>query len=67
MLYILLIKTADNIIIFFDSSSSTNRMAPGTNISKVAATKALLKKRNQWLPDKGSGNSLLFERYVQFC
>lgn len=48
-----LIKTSDNIIILFDGSSSTNRMVPGTNISRIAAAKAFLKERNQWLPDLG--------------
>ena len=48
-----LIKTADNVIILFDGSSSTNRMVPGTDISRIAAAKALLKMRNQWLPDLG--------------
>jgi OOP family OmpA-OmpF porin len=48
-----LIKTADNFIILLDTSSSTNQDVPGKNISKIKATKRLLKKRNVWLPDLG--------------
>jgi len=46
-----LIKTADNFIILFDTSSSTNQNVPGKNISKIKAAKNLLKARNAWLPD----------------
>ena len=48
-----LIKTADNFIILFDTSSSTNEMVPGKSISKIQAAKNLLKERNAWLPDLG--------------
>ena len=48
-----LIKTADNFIILFDTSSSSNEMVPGKNISKIQATKNLLKERNALLPDLG--------------
>jgi len=46
-----LIKTADNFIVLFDTSSSTNQNVPGKNISKIKAAKSLLKARNAWLPD----------------
>jgi len=46
-----LIKTADNFIILFDTSGSTNQNVPGKNISKIKAAKSLLKARNAWLPD----------------
>jgi len=48
-----LIKTADNFIVLFDTSSSTNQNVPGKNISKIKAAKSLLKQRNAWLPDLG--------------
>jgi OOP family OmpA-OmpF porin len=48
-----LIKTADNFIILFDTSSSSNEMVPGKNISKIQAAKNLLAERNAWLPDLG--------------
>ena len=48
-----LIKTADNFIVLFDTSGSTNEMVPGKNITKIAATKALLQERNAWLPELG--------------
>ena len=48
-----LIKTVDNFIILFDSSSSTNQMVPGKSISKIQAAKNLLKERNEWMPDLG--------------
>jgi OOP family OmpA-OmpF porin len=48
-----LIRTADNFIVLFDTSSSTNGPVPGTNISKIRAAKNLLKARNAWLPDLG--------------
>jgi OOP family OmpA-OmpF porin len=38
-----LIRTADNFIILFDTSSSTNEMVPGKSISKIQAAKGLLK------------------------
>jgi OOP family OmpA-OmpF porin len=48
-----LIKTADNFIVMFDTSSSTNEMVPGKNISKIKAAKMVLKENNEWLPDLG--------------
>ena len=46
-----LIKTVDNIIVLFNTSGTTNQMVPGKNITKIAATKALLQERNAWFPD----------------
>jgi OOP family OmpA-OmpF porin len=46
-----LIKTADKFIVLFDTSSSTNQMVPGKNISKIQAAKNLLEMRNKWFPD----------------
>ena len=48
-----LIRTVDNFIILFDTSSTTNGMVPGTDVSKIKAAKALLAERNAWLPDLG--------------
>ena len=48
-----LIRTVDNFIILFDTSSSTNQPVPGTSVSKIQAAKAFLKARNAWLPDLG--------------
>jgi hypothetical protein len=48
-----LIRTVNNFIVLFDTSSSTNQMVPGKNISKIAAAKAMLDERNAWLPDLG--------------
>ena len=48
-----LIRTVDNFIVLFDTSSSVNQMVPGRNVSKIAAAKAMLKERNSWLPDLG--------------
>jgi OOP family OmpA-OmpF porin len=48
-----LIRTADNFIILFDTSGTTNEMVPGKTISKIQAAKNLLKERNSWLPDLG--------------
>ena len=48
-----LIKTADNFIILFDTSGTTNQMVPGKTISKIQAAKNLLKERNAWFPDLG--------------
>jgi OOP family OmpA-OmpF porin len=48
-----LIKTVDNFIVMFDTSGTTNQMVPGKNITKIAATKELLKERNAWFPDLG--------------
>ncbi len=48
-----LIKTADNFIILFDSSSSMNEPYLETKMSKLDAAKKLLKDRNAILPDLG--------------
>jgi len=48
-----LIPTVDNIVVLFDTSSTTNEMLPGTEVSKIKAAKALLAERNSWLPDLG--------------
>ena len=48
-----LIKTVDNFIIMFDGSATSNQLVPGSNTTKIAAAKALLEERNQWLPDLG--------------
>jgi OOP family OmpA-OmpF porin len=48
-----LIKTVDNFIVLFNTSGTTNEMVPGKNITKIAATKALLQERNAWFPDLG--------------
>lgn len=48
-----LIKTVDNFIILFDASSSANNMVAGKDVSRIQATKAMLKERNAWLPDLG--------------
>lgn len=48
-----LIKTADNFIILFDASSSANEMVPGKSISRIQATRDLLKERVAQLPDLG--------------
>jgi len=48
-----LIKTADNFIVLFDASSSANEMVPGKSISRIQATKDLLKERVAQLPDLG--------------
>ena len=48
-----LIKTADNFIVLFDASSSANEMVPGKSISRIQATKDLLKERVASLPDLG--------------
>jgi len=48
-----LIKTADNFIILFDTSSSSNEMVPGKSITKIMAAKEQLKERVAWLPNLG--------------
>lgn len=48
-----LIKMADNFIIVFDASSSSNDMVPGRSVSKIKAAKTMLAERNAWLPDLG--------------
>ncbi len=48
-----LIRTVDNFIILFDSSSSAGQMVPGRDVTRIQATKAMLQERNAWLPDLG--------------
>ena len=48
-----LIKTADNFIVLFDTSSTANQMVPGKNVTRIKAAKNLLRERNAWLPDLG--------------
>ncbi len=47
------IKNADNFIILFDSSRTMQETLPGTNKSKLAVAKDILKLRNELLPDLG--------------
>src|SRR5210317_970876 len=48
-----LVKTADNFIILFDSSSSMNEPYGNTSMTKLAAAKEILKEKNKTLPDLG--------------
>ncbi len=48
-----LIRMVDNFIIYFDASSSTNELLPGTEMTRLEAAKKLLEYRNEWLPDLG--------------
>jgi len=48
-----LVKTADNFIILFDSSSSMNDPYGNTNMTKLEAAKEILKEKNKTLPDLG--------------
>lgn len=48
-----LIKMADNVIVMFDASSTTNDNVPGRSVSRIEAAKNLLAERNAWLPDLG--------------
>jgi len=48
-----LVKTADNFIILFDSSSSMNEPYLNTGMSKLEAAKMILKEKNKTLPDLG--------------
>ena len=48
-----LIKTADNFIILFDTSGSTNNMVPGKDVSIIKAAKSQLQQRLAQLPDLG--------------
>ena len=48
-----LIKTADNFIILFDSSSSMKEPFQNTDLTTLDAAKQLLKDRNALLPDLG--------------
>ncbi len=48
-----IVKTADNFIILFDSSSSMNEPYRKTSMSKLDAAKEILKEKNKTLPDLG--------------
>ena len=48
-----LIKTADNAIILFDSSSSMNKPFRDTGMSKYEIAKKILMERNEYFPDLG--------------
>jgi len=48
-----IIKTADNFIVLFDSSSSTKEPFQDTGLTTLDAAKKLLKDRNEILPDLG--------------
>jgi OOP family OmpA-OmpF porin len=48
-----LIRNVDNFIVLFDTSGSSNELVPGKSVTRIAATKNLLKERNAWLPDLG--------------
>ena len=48
-----IIKTADNFIVMFDSSSSTKEPFQDTGLTTLDAAKKLLKDRNAILPDLG--------------
>ena len=47
------IKTADNFIVLFDSSSSMNKMLEGTNMTRIQMAKKMLMEQNKSLPDLG--------------
>ena len=48
-----IIKTADNFIVMFDSSSSMKEPFQDTGLTTLDAAKKLLKDRNEILPDLG--------------
>ncbi len=48
-----IVKTADNFIILFDSSSSMKEPYRNTGMSKLDAAKEILKEKNKTLPDLG--------------
>jgi OmpA-OmpF porin, OOP family len=48
-----IVKTADNFIILFDSSSSMNEPYRNTSMTKLDAAKEILKEKNKTLPDLG--------------
>ena len=48
-----IVKTADNFIVLFDSSSSMNDPYLNTGMSKLEAAKEILKEKNKTLPDLG--------------
>lgn len=45
------VKTADNVIIVFDGSSSANKNVPGMEMSRIAAAKKVLKQNDLWMSD----------------
>jgi OOP family OmpA-OmpF porin len=57
------IKNADNFIILFDASKTMQETLPGTNKSKLAVTKEILKLRNELLPDLGFNAGLYLYTY----
>jgi len=48
-----IVKTADNFIVLFDSSSSMNEPYRNTSMTKLVAAKEILKEKNKTLPDLG--------------
>jgi OOP family OmpA-OmpF porin len=48
-----LIKTADNAIILFDSSSSMNKPYKDSGMTRYEIAKEMLKDRNEYIPDLG--------------
>ena len=48
-----IVKTADNFIILFDSSSSMNEPYRNTGMTKLEAAMEILKEKNETLPDLG--------------
>ena len=48
-----IVKTADNFIVLFDSSSSMNEPYLNTGMSKLEAAREILKEQNKTLPDLG--------------
>jgi len=48
-----IVKTADNFIVLFDSSSSMNEPYPNTGMTKLEAAMEILKEKNKTLPDLG--------------
>lgn len=45
------VRTADNFIIVFDGSSSSNKNVPGMDMTRIKAAKNVLKQMDQWMPD----------------
>lgn len=46
-----IIKTADNFVVMFDSSSSMEKAFQDTGLTRLEAAEQLLKERNEILPD----------------
>lgn len=53
-----IIKTADNFIVMFDSSSSMQKAYQNTGLTRLEAAEQLLKERNEILPDLGYKSGL---------